>query len=101
MALCMHLLRLRPTVQQLRSWNKDAVEPYKTLDTRGWTAFLRELTPASILEGLGPKVEPDEKLERRQKIMDDMYDVAEKEEGFLRGERGSCLIFFLFFPGVC
>ena len=84
MALCIHLLRLRPTVEQLKSWNKDGFEPSKTLETCGWTAFLRELTGQYSLEGL----EPREKLVHRKRILEDLYDIAEKEESFFRGECG-------------
>lgn len=92
MALCMHLLRLRPTVEQLRSWNHELNEPYQMLEECGWTAFLRRLTPPSTLEGLGAKYESADKLEKRQKALNDLYDIAEKEEQYIRGEYGGCLI---------
>jgi hypothetical protein len=88
MNLCLHLLRLRPSLQQLKNWNADLQGPNKTLETRGWTAFLRELTPSTTLDGLGKSPESAEKVRQRQKDMNDMYKIAEKEEAFIKGERG-------------
>ena len=96
MALNVHLLRLRPSAQQLTSWNGDLNEPsrvletphYKVLEIQGWTEFLRQCTPASILQGLGPSPEPQEKLDKLQSLMNDMYEVAAIEEGYLNGEYG-------------
>lgn len=86
MDLCIHLLRLRPSAQQWRSWNRDLPEANitKTLEICGWTAFLRELTPPSTLGGLAS----NDKLDYMRKILEELYEVAEKEESFLRGECG-------------
>ena len=88
----MHLLRLRPTAEQLRSWNGDVAEPIKTIENIGYTAWLRELTPLSTLEleREVPSEQPDQKLAQRIKTLEELFDVAEKEESFANGECGSC-----------
>ena len=83
MALCLHLLRLRLKPDELKAMNNQMNEPSETHTTQGWTTFLRELTPLSVLDGLGD--EPKEKVARRQKAMEDMYAVAQKEEEYLSG----------------
>jgi hypothetical protein len=83
--LCLHLLRLRPTPAQLKEWNRDCVEPHKTHVNKGWTAFLRELAPPSTVDD---SREPDDKTEERQKLLAQVYDLAEREERYLDGEIG-------------
>ena len=100
-SLCLHILRLRPSSQQLKKWNGDLYVPNKTLETRGWTAFLQEQTQfSSMLVGLGKSPEPEEKLRLRQKILDDLYHIAGEEEGFLKGDRGKSSSPLTFF-GCC
>lgn len=83
--LCLHLLRLRPTPAQLKEWNRDCVEPHKTHVNKGWTAFLRELAPPSIVDD---SREPDDKTEERQKLLAQVYELTEREERYLDGEIG-------------
>ena len=87
--LCLLILRLRPSTDELKKWNGHLYVPNKTLATRGWTAFLQEQTQySSMLVGLGKSPEPEGKLRLRQKVLDDMYYIAGEEERFLKGERG-------------
>ncbi|KAI7359553.1 hypothetical protein KC336_g22034, partial [Hortaea werneckii] len=76
--LLLHLLRLRPTPEQLKAWNKDTTEPSKTHRFRGWTAFLRELAPVDSLDDVSPT---DKKMvQYRRKLFKELYDVAEMEQ---------------------
>ena len=76
--LLLHLLRLRPTPEQLKAWNKDTTEPSKTHRFRGWTAFLRELAPVDSLDDVSPT---DKKMVHyRRKLFKELYDVAEMEQ---------------------
>ncbi|KAI7285244.1 hypothetical protein KC345_g1797 [Hortaea werneckii] len=76
--LLLHLLRLRPTPEQLKAWNKDTTEPNKTHRFRGWTAFLRELAPVDSLDDVSPT---DKKMVRyRRQLFKELYDVAEMEQ---------------------
>jgi len=84
--LCLHLLRLRPTPAQLKEWNKNCVEPHPTHVTKGWTQFLVALAPPSTCDD---SREPDDKTEGRQKLLAQIYDLAEREERYLDGEIGS------------
>lgn len=89
MALCLHILRLRPTYEQLAEWNDDVTEISKTFEMHGWTAFLKELTPASLFDGLDS--EKPGKRTRRSKLLNDLYEIAEQEERHLNGECGQYL----------
>ncbi|KAI7715358.1 hypothetical protein KC322_g2948 [Hortaea werneckii] len=76
--LLLHLLRLRPTPEQLKAWNKDTTEPNKTHRFRGWTAFLRELAPVDSLDDVSPT---DKKMVHyRRHLFKELYDVAEMEQ---------------------
>ncbi|KAI6905024.1 hypothetical protein KC318_g6149 [Hortaea werneckii] len=76
--LLLHLLRLRPTPEQLKAWNKDTTEPSKTHRFRGWTAFLRELAPVDSLDDVSPT---DKKMVHyRRQLFKELYDVAEMEQ---------------------
>ncbi|RMZ18299.1 hypothetical protein D0862_00401 [Hortaea werneckii] len=76
--LLLHLLRLRPTPEQLKAWNKDTTEPNKTHRFRGWTAFLRELAPVDSLDDVSPT---DKKMVHyRRRLFKELYDVAEMEQ---------------------
>jgi len=83
--LCLHLLRLRPTPAQLKEWNKNCVEPHPTHVNRGWTEFLKNLAPPSIVND---SREPDDKTEERQKLLDQIYDLTDREERYVNGEIG-------------
>ncbi|KAI7382406.1 hypothetical protein KC332_g16610 [Hortaea werneckii] len=76
--LLLHLLRLRPTPEQLKAWNKDTTEPNKTHRFRGWTAFLRELAPVDSLDDVSPT---DKKMiHYRRQLFKELYGVAEMEQ---------------------
>lgn len=88
MALCLHILRLRPNVDQLVDWNqnRDADELRKTYESHGWTGLLKQMTPKTIFDGLDS--DQPEKRRRRDTILTQMYDVAQMEEEYLQGLRG-------------
>lgn len=88
MSLCLHLLRLRPTVQQLREWNShgDSTELCKRYQAEGWTAFLKAMTPNTIFHGLD--TDRPERRKHREKTLEDIYHVAAKEEEYLKGNYG-------------
>lgn len=85
--LCLHLLRLRPTPKQLTEWNGGVAEPHKTHVNEGWTAFLRELASKKILDEI--PVDSLDKAKQRPKVMDNMYMMAQAEEDYLEGARGT------------
>jgi hypothetical protein len=62
-------------------------ESVKVLETRNWTAFLKSLTPPSIFDGLDP--EKPWKRKGWEKLLNDMYKVADMEESYIRHERGT------------
>lgn len=84
MKLCLHLLTLRPTPEQLREWNNGSTEPHPTHVNKGWTAFLEELAGPSIFDDL-PK-ESEDRTRRRKDLMRQMYEVAALEESYLAGK---------------
>lgn len=84
--LCLHLLRLRPSPDQLKKWNRYDTEPSKTHIERGWTAWLQELAGHEVFDDL-PKGS-SHRIEHRRSLMDQMYAVAEMEEDFLNGAIG-------------
>jgi hypothetical protein len=84
--LCLSLLRLRPNPKALKAWNKDTVEPHHTHVTRGWTQFLEELAPPSLLSEMR---EPEKRTQRRQKALNDLYKVALMEQDYLEGAIGT------------
>lgn len=90
MDLCLHILRLRPTIQQLKDWNDGLHTPNKAQQADRWTAFLEEHTLPSIFDALGKSPDPEEKLRHRQKVLRQMYRVAAAEEAYFKGERGQC-----------
>lgn len=86
MKLCLHLLRLRPSPEQLKAWNQDKTEPHVIHRTVGWTAFLQDLAGVDIFDDL-----PKEDLKRtvqRQELLRQMYDVAKMEEEYQIGGIG-------------
>ena len=89
MTLCIHLLRLRPTPAQLKEWNEDKSEPHPTHAAEGWTAFLQELAGPSVFDDL--QKEDKKKTESKKELLRELYEVAGKEEEFLKGERGQSL----------
>jgi hypothetical protein len=52
---------------------------------KGWTEFLKSLAPPSTVND---SREPDDKTEERQKLLAQIYDLAEREERYLEGEIG-------------
>lgn len=89
MKLCLHLLRLRPTPQQLRAWNDETTEHNKTHVSRGWTAFLEELAGPDLFDDL-PREAPN-RVQLRRTLLAQMYEVAALEEQFDNGEVGECI----------
>lgn len=89
MKLCLHLLRLRPSPQQLKAWNDDTTEIHKTHEHCGWTEFLRELAGPDLFDDL-PKEAPN-RVKLRQTLLAQMYAVAAMEEEFQKDERGRLL----------
>ncbi|KAM3417661.1 hypothetical protein BST61_g5897 [Cercospora zeina] len=81
--LCLHFLRLRPSPDQLKKWNRYDTEPSKTHIERGWTAWLRELAGHEVFDDL-PK-NSSHRIEHRRCLMDQMYAVAQMEEDFANG----------------
>ena len=69
----------------LRVWNDEKVEPHVTHKTRGWTAFLKEAAPPSMLCEMR---EPNTVMEKRQKLLEQLYEVARLEEEYLLGAIG-------------
>lgn len=84
--MCLHLLRLRPTPEQLNAWNKGCSPPNPTHVNQGWTAFLEELAPVSVLDEL--REAKTEKAEKRKELMQQMYHIAAHEQSYLDGEIG-------------
>jgi hypothetical protein len=52
---------------------------------KGWTAFLKELAPPSTCDDLRDK---DDKSEERQRLLAQVYELAEREERYVDGEIG-------------
>ncbi len=73
---------------QLREWhgNGDRTELTKVHEIEGWTAFLKQVTPDNIFDGIDP--DRQDKKKRRLRILNDLFDVAEMEERYLNGEYG-------------
>jgi hypothetical protein len=84
--LCVHLLRLRPSPEELNHWNNSDTEPNPTHVNEGWTAFLAELAGPEIFDEL-PKESP-KRAEKRRDFMSQMYACAAMEEQFVIGARG-------------
>lgn len=72
-------------MNELVEWtgHPDAVELGKTYESEGWTNFLKQLTPKSLFDGLDS--DNAEKRRRRESILTQMYDVARREEEYLKG----------------
>ena len=70
-------------------WNGDLTGISKTFETHGWTAFLKELTPPSLFDGLDSE-KPGKRTDRSE-LLDDMYEIAELEERYQNGECGQYL----------
>ena len=76
-ALMIHLLRLRPTPEQLAKWNSNDVL-YDNHVRVGWTKFLSDAAdPASLDDDAA-------KSARKQRLLTQVYEVAAKEEDFER-----------------
>ena len=79
--LMLHLLRLRPTPDDLKRMNGDGFKPHSTHVSRSWTAFLRESAPPESLDELNPK-DPT-RVEKRRRLLTEIYEIAEMEEEYL------------------
>jgi hypothetical protein len=80
-------LRLRPSPEELKKWNKGCVEPHQTHVMKGWTEFLKELAPPGIFDDMR---EPEGKEQQeRQRLLAQIYDLARKEEDYENGGIGS------------
>lgn len=88
MDLCLHLLRLRANPEQLKAWNAGKHEPNQTHRTQGWTAFLKELVPVDEVNNIGTDKEHPQKPVKRVEIFTALYDLAQMEEEYQKGECG-------------
>ncbi|KAK0328815.1 hypothetical protein LTR82_000748 [Friedmanniomyces endolithicus] len=79
--LMLHLLRLRPTPDDLKRMNGDGFEPHSTHVSRSWTAFLRESATPESLDELRPK--DPARVEKRRRLLKEIYAIAEMEEDYL------------------
>jgi len=93
LALCLHLLRLRPTPGQLQEWN-NGVEPHPTHATQGWVQFLMEIGPPALMDKIFG--ENKEKTETRKKLLGVAYDLALQEQRYKDGECGMSISSFAF-----
>ncbi|KAK3116603.1 hypothetical protein LTR53_002837 [Teratosphaeriaceae sp. CCFEE 6253] len=86
-ALMLHLLRLRPTPEELRVMNGENCEPHQMHKAESWTAFLREVAPwDGFLDDLDPTSAG--RVEKRRQLLREIYEVAEKEEHYILTGRG-------------
>ena len=74
-ALCLHLLRLRPTLEQLDLWHNETREPNKVHVDHGSTAFLKDLAPPLVIDELEP--ERPEKAQCLRKDLERMYKLLQ------------------------
>ncbi|SMR64790.1 unnamed protein product [Zymoseptoria tritici ST99CH_3D1] len=81
-ALCLHLLRLRPSPADLKAWNNTAIEPNETCAEQGWTAYLRGLIKEELFANLPGNSR--ESAEQRQRNLDRMFELASMEEACQR-----------------
>lgn len=88
--LLIHLLRLRPSPQQLNTWNEDNTDYNETHVRQGWTAFLEEIAGPETIDEC-PKVSV-EKAERRRKYLSQIYELAGMEEEYKRDDRGTNIL---------
>lgn len=87
----MHIIRLRPTPEDLEEWNSDMEDPtlkHRALKADTWTGFLHESTQKNIFDALGKTPEPEDKLRLRDNVLKQLYYVAAAEEAYIKGERG-------------
>ncbi|OQO03653.1 hypothetical protein B0A48_10318 [Cryoendolithus antarcticus] len=89
--LCVHLLRLRPTPDQLAAWNNDSAEIRNTHRTQGWTEFLQELAGESVVCAAGG---PGDKEGKRKDLLNKLYYVAKLEQDFIDGNIDGDAMFF-------
>ncbi|EMC96933.1 hypothetical protein BAUCODRAFT_433000 [Baudoinia panamericana UAMH 10762] len=83
--LLVHILRLRPTPEQLKTMNNDTCEAYPTYAVQSWTQFLKELCPVTSLDDLSPSTPA--RIKMRQRLFEELYGAAEMEEDFKTGGR--------------
>lgn len=85
-SLLVHLIRLRPSPELLQDWNGRSDEPSESHCLQGWTALMRELTPLTLFNNLAK--EPQDKINRRPKLLEEIFRVAQMEEDYLNGNTG-------------
>nr|POE76230.1 sac3 family protein 1 [Quercus suber] len=81
--LLVHILRLRPTVVQLRQWHNgvnEAPPPSANGVKEDWASFLKSLAPASIFDDMPDIDGNDQKRDYRGKLLDSLYTAAYMEE---------------------
>ncbi|KAK5135974.1 hypothetical protein LTR08_004432 [Meristemomyces frigidus] len=79
--LLLHLLRLRPSPEQLKAWNNDTCEPHPVHVAQGWTEFLKKCAPIDSLDDIPPTAE--QRVEYRRKLLSDVYEIAQMEHDYL------------------
>ena len=87
--LLIHLLCLRPLPEDVQQWNGNTAEfnnSHAYRSTGHWTSFLRGLTPLSLFDEVFR--EPQEKVERRPELVNEIFRVAELEEGYSEDANG-------------
>jgi hypothetical protein len=87
MALCLHLLTLRPSPAQLEAWNQ-GTPAHPILIKHGWTAFLKEHAGTAIFDNENGI--DDERTLERKRLLNELYQVAaEVERGLLPTRNGN------------
>ncbi|KAK3676344.1 hypothetical protein LTR78_003618 [Recurvomyces mirabilis] len=90
--LLIHILRLRPTPAKLLIMNRDKCEPLENQVFESWAAFLRSLAPLTCCNDLKPNDKSTKT--KRNNLLREIYDVAEKEENFLEGSGPPSVIYW-------
>jgi hypothetical protein len=78
--LLLHILRLRPSPEQLLEWNNNVPDPSQTHIKGEWTQWLKKLAPPDFVDDID-NVKP-EKVEQRRKHLEQLYTVADMEEKY-------------------
>lgn len=86
MGLCLHLARLRPTLEHRKAWSGEDDDTKLPLS---WTEFLKSLAPPSIAGEVGIK-DPEE-VDRRRQLLEKMYAILAAEHDYQEGVIGKCM----------
>lgn len=88
--MCVHFLRLRPTVAQMMEWNSNATkkQPLKTHAEGFWTEFLKELAPVDIVDQVASANEGS-KSQHWRVLLEKVYEIAAMEERYQNDEIGA------------